>query len=125
MKPFLCVFVFVAAREQLRRSRHSRTFLVESGTGELWSELQTGECVCVCVLDRFLMFEILMILTFNLSSLTIWGRHIYFKVGRNNKRRVLLLILNVFKIFNTFIFKCLILHFKVYFTFHFITGATL
>ncbi|KAI4808167.1 hypothetical protein KUCAC02_000234 [Chaenocephalus aceratus] len=34
--------MFVAAREQLRRSRHSRTFLVESGTGELWSELQTG-----------------------------------------------------------------------------------
>lgn len=34
----------VAAREQLRRSRHSRTFLVESGTGELWSELQTGKC---------------------------------------------------------------------------------
>uniref|UniRef100_A0A8C3G9I6 Heat shock protein 12B n=1 Tax=Cyclopterus lumpus TaxID=8103 RepID=A0A8C3G9I6_CYCLU len=33
----------VAAREQLRRSRHSRTFLVESGTGELWSELQTGD----------------------------------------------------------------------------------
>ncbi|PWA27155.1 hypothetical protein CCH79_00011613 [Gambusia affinis] len=30
-------------REQLRRSRHSRTFLVESGTGELWSELQTGD----------------------------------------------------------------------------------
>uniref|UniRef100_A0AAQ4RID1 Heat shock protein 12B n=1 Tax=Gasterosteus aculeatus aculeatus TaxID=481459 RepID=A0AAQ4RID1_GASAC len=29
--------------EQLRRSRHSRTFLVESGTGELWSELQTGD----------------------------------------------------------------------------------
>uniref|UniRef100_A0A7N8YPQ5 Heat shock protein 12B n=1 Tax=Mastacembelus armatus TaxID=205130 RepID=A0A7N8YPQ5_9TELE len=28
---------------QLRRSRHSRTFLVESGTGELWSELQTGD----------------------------------------------------------------------------------
>uniref|UniRef100_A0A7N8XV33 Heat shock protein 12B n=1 Tax=Mastacembelus armatus TaxID=205130 RepID=A0A7N8XV33_9TELE len=35
-------FVFVS-REQLRRSRHSRTFLVESGTGELWSELQTGD----------------------------------------------------------------------------------
>uniref|UniRef100_A0A674MMT0 Heat shock protein 12B n=1 Tax=Takifugu rubripes TaxID=31033 RepID=A0A674MMT0_TAKRU len=32
-----------SAREQLRRSRHSRTFLVESGTGELWSELQTGD----------------------------------------------------------------------------------
>uniref|UniRef100_A0A8C5H2T2 Heat shock protein 12B n=1 Tax=Gouania willdenowi TaxID=441366 RepID=A0A8C5H2T2_GOUWI len=31
------------SREQLRRSRHSRTFLVESGTGELWSELQTGD----------------------------------------------------------------------------------
>ncbi|MEQ2292144.1 Heat shock protein 12B, partial [Ameca splendens] len=30
-------------REQLRRSRYSRTFLVESGTGELWSELQTGD----------------------------------------------------------------------------------
>uniref|UniRef100_A0A8C4GMH8 Heat shock 70 kDa protein 12B n=1 Tax=Dicentrarchus labrax TaxID=13489 RepID=A0A8C4GMH8_DICLA len=38
---FVCVFI--AAREQLRRSRHSRTFLVESGTGELWSELQTGD----------------------------------------------------------------------------------
>uniref|UniRef100_A0A3B3D9L4 Heat shock protein 12B n=1 Tax=Oryzias melastigma TaxID=30732 RepID=A0A3B3D9L4_ORYME len=37
---FFCVY---AAREQLRRSRHSRTFLVESGTGELWSELQTGD----------------------------------------------------------------------------------
>ncbi|GAA6228233.1 heat shock 70 kDa protein 12B [Lates japonicus] len=34
---------FRQAREQLRRSRHSRTFLVESGTGELWSELQTGD----------------------------------------------------------------------------------
>uniref|UniRef100_A0A665UV94 Heat shock protein 12B n=1 Tax=Echeneis naucrates TaxID=173247 RepID=A0A665UV94_ECHNA len=33
----------VQSREQLRRSRHSRTFLVESGTGELWSELQTGD----------------------------------------------------------------------------------
>lgn len=33
----------VSAREQLRRSRHSRTFLVESGTGELWSEMQTGK----------------------------------------------------------------------------------
>uniref|UniRef100_A0A8C5H4Z2 Heat shock protein 12B n=1 Tax=Gouania willdenowi TaxID=441366 RepID=A0A8C5H4Z2_GOUWI len=33
----------IPAREQLRRSRHSRTFLVESGTGELWSELQTGD----------------------------------------------------------------------------------
>lgn len=31
-----------AAREQLRRSRHSRTFLVESGVGELWSEMQAG-----------------------------------------------------------------------------------
>ncbi|NWR98711.1 HS12B protein, partial [Motacilla alba] len=30
------------AREQLRRSRHSRTFLVESGVGELWSEMQAG-----------------------------------------------------------------------------------
>lgn len=30
------------AREQLRRSRHSRTFLVESGVGELWAELQAG-----------------------------------------------------------------------------------
>lgn len=43
--------MFVAAREQLRRSRHSRTFLVESGTGELWSELQTGKdahAPCAC-----------------------------------------------------------------------------
>uniref|UniRef100_A0A8B9C3P5 Heat shock protein family A (Hsp70) member 12B n=1 Tax=Anser brachyrhynchus TaxID=132585 RepID=A0A8B9C3P5_9AVES len=31
---------FRQAREQLRRSRHSRTFLVESGVGELWSEMQ-------------------------------------------------------------------------------------
>uniref|UniRef100_A0AAR2LAH6 Heat shock protein 12B n=1 Tax=Pygocentrus nattereri TaxID=42514 RepID=A0AAR2LAH6_PYGNA len=31
------------SREQLRRARHSRTFLVESGTGELWSEMQTGD----------------------------------------------------------------------------------
>uniref|UniRef100_A0A8B9JS19 Heat shock protein family A (Hsp70) member 12B n=1 Tax=Astyanax mexicanus TaxID=7994 RepID=A0A8B9JS19_ASTMX len=38
-----CVCVCVAAREQLRRARHSRTFLVESGTGELWSEMQTGD----------------------------------------------------------------------------------
>lgn len=44
----LCLCVFVAAREQLRRSRHSRTFLVESGTGELWSELQTGRAVHAC-----------------------------------------------------------------------------
>ncbi|XP_061665034.1 heat shock 70 kDa protein 12B [Syngnathoides biaculeatus] len=34
---------FRQAREQLRRSRHSRTFVVQSGTGELWSELQTGD----------------------------------------------------------------------------------
>ncbi|XP_067324524.1 heat shock 70 kDa protein 12B [Anolis sagrei] len=34
---------FRQAREQLRRSRHSRTFLVESGVGELWSEMQTGD----------------------------------------------------------------------------------
>nr|XP_014426237.2 heat shock 70 kDa protein 12B-like [Pelodiscus sinensis] len=33
---------FRQAREQLRRSRHSRTFLVESGVGELWAEMQTG-----------------------------------------------------------------------------------
>lgn len=39
----------VTAREQLRRSRHSRTFLVESGTGELWSELQTGKAICAYV----------------------------------------------------------------------------
>ncbi|XP_010220032.1 PREDICTED: heat shock 70 kDa protein 12B-like [Tinamus guttatus] len=32
-----------AAREQLRRSRHSRTFLVESGVGELWAEMQAGD----------------------------------------------------------------------------------
>ncbi|XP_017656416.1 heat shock 70 kDa protein 12B isoform X3 [Nannospalax galili] len=31
------------AREQLRRSRHSRTFLVESGVGELWAEMQEGD----------------------------------------------------------------------------------
>ncbi|KAM9027443.1 heat shock 70 kDa protein 12B isoform 2-T2 [Ara ararauna] len=34
---------FRQAREQLRRSRHSRTFLVESGMGELWSEMQAGD----------------------------------------------------------------------------------
>ncbi|XP_053485243.1 heat shock 70 kDa protein 12B [Ictalurus furcatus] len=34
---------FRQAREQLRRARHSRIFLVESGTGELWSEMQTGD----------------------------------------------------------------------------------
>ncbi|KAL0969931.1 hypothetical protein UPYG_G00234700 [Umbra pygmaea] len=34
---------FRQAREQLRKARHSRTFLVESGTGELWSEMQTGD----------------------------------------------------------------------------------
>ncbi|KAG2465429.1 HS12B protein, partial [Polypterus senegalus] len=34
---------FRQAREQLRRARHSRTFLVESGTGELWSEMQEGD----------------------------------------------------------------------------------
>nr|XP_025975495.1 heat shock 70 kDa protein 12B [Dromaius novaehollandiae] len=34
---------FRQAREQLRRSRHSRTFLVESGVGELWAELQAGD----------------------------------------------------------------------------------
>ncbi|XP_030635848.1 heat shock 70 kDa protein 12B [Chanos chanos] len=34
---------FRQAREQLRRARHSRTFLVESGTGELWSEMKTGD----------------------------------------------------------------------------------
>uniref|UniRef100_A0ACB8E9G2 Heat shock protein 12B n=1 Tax=Sphaerodactylus townsendi TaxID=933632 RepID=A0ACB8E9G2_9SAUR len=34
---------FRQAREQLRRSRHSRTFLVESGVGELWSEMQAGD----------------------------------------------------------------------------------
>ncbi|XP_061524532.1 heat shock 70 kDa protein 12B [Phycodurus eques] len=34
---------FRQAREQLRRSRHSRTFVVQSGTGELWSELLTGD----------------------------------------------------------------------------------
>uniref|UniRef100_A0A8B9T5I0 Heat shock 70 kDa protein 12B n=1 Tax=Anas platyrhynchos TaxID=8839 RepID=A0A8B9T5I0_ANAPL len=33
---------FRQAREQLRRSRHSRTFLVESGVGELWAEMQAG-----------------------------------------------------------------------------------
>lgn len=31
------------AREQLRRSRHSRTFLVEAGVGELWAEMQAGD----------------------------------------------------------------------------------
>ncbi|XP_043920006.1 heat shock 70 kDa protein 12B [Protopterus annectens] len=34
---------FRQAREQLRRSRHSRTFVVETGMGELWSEMQTGD----------------------------------------------------------------------------------
>uniref|UniRef100_A0A3B3QHL1 Heat shock protein 12B n=1 Tax=Paramormyrops kingsleyae TaxID=1676925 RepID=A0A3B3QHL1_9TELE len=34
---------FRQAREQLRKARHSRTFLVESGTGELWSEMQAGD----------------------------------------------------------------------------------
>nr|DBA29543.1 TPA: hypothetical protein GDO54_009765 [Pyxicephalus adspersus] len=34
---------FRIAREQLRRSRHSRTFLVETGMGELWSEMQAGD----------------------------------------------------------------------------------
>ncbi|XP_052579932.1 heat shock 70 kDa protein 12B isoform X2 [Peromyscus californicus insignis] len=34
---------FRHAREQLRRSRHSRTFLVESGVGELWAEMQEGD----------------------------------------------------------------------------------
>uniref|UniRef100_A0A8C5W9X6 Heat shock protein family A (Hsp70) member 12B n=1 Tax=Leptobrachium leishanense TaxID=445787 RepID=A0A8C5W9X6_9ANUR len=34
---------FRQAREQLRRSRHSRTFLVETGMGELWSEMQAGD----------------------------------------------------------------------------------
>ncbi|XP_041728146.1 heat shock 70 kDa protein 12B isoform X1 [Coregonus clupeaformis] len=34
---------FRQAREQLRKARHSRTFLVERGTGELWSEMQTGD----------------------------------------------------------------------------------
>ncbi|XP_062849355.1 heat shock 70 kDa protein 12B [Trichomycterus rosablanca] len=34
---------FRQARTQLRKARHSRTFLVESGTGELWSEMQTGD----------------------------------------------------------------------------------
>lgn len=37
------VCLYITAREQLRRARHSRTFLVESGTGELWSEMQTGK----------------------------------------------------------------------------------
>uniref|UniRef100_A0A8C7PW95 Heat shock 70 kDa protein 12B n=1 Tax=Oncorhynchus mykiss TaxID=8022 RepID=A0A8C7PW95_ONCMY len=34
---------FDSTREQLRKARHSRTFLVERGTGELWSEMQTGD----------------------------------------------------------------------------------
>uniref|UniRef100_F1S8C1 Heat shock protein family A (Hsp70) member 12B n=1 Tax=Sus scrofa TaxID=9823 RepID=F1S8C1_PIG len=34
---------FRQAREQLRKSRHSRTFLVESGVGELWAEMQAGD----------------------------------------------------------------------------------
>lgn len=39
----LTVLLFpTPAREQLRRSRHSRTFLVESGVGELWAEMQAG-----------------------------------------------------------------------------------
>lgn len=37
------VCLYITAREQLRRARHSRTFLVESGTGELWSEMQKGK----------------------------------------------------------------------------------
>ena len=79
----------VTAREQLRRSRHSRTFLVESGTGELWSELQTGKavcvsmcvCVCVCVYlrqkDPTCRRDILMTLTFNSSRLTMNSRQVY------------------------------------------------
>ncbi|XP_059506660.1 heat shock 70 kDa protein 12B isoform X2 [Stegostoma tigrinum] len=34
---------FRQAREQLRRSRHSRTFLMESGVGDLWAEMETGD----------------------------------------------------------------------------------
>ncbi|KAG8453272.1 hypothetical protein GDO86_000053 [Hymenochirus boettgeri] len=34
---------FRQAREQLRRSRHSRIFMVETGMGELWSEMQAGD----------------------------------------------------------------------------------
>lgn len=51
------VCLYITAREQLRRARHSRTFLVESGTGELWSEMQTGKkhsthiCHRICHID--------------------------------------------------------------------------
>ncbi|XP_072353858.1 heat shock 70 kDa protein 12B-like isoform X2 [Scyliorhinus torazame] len=34
---------FRQAREQLRRSRVSRTFLMESGVGDLWAEMKTGD----------------------------------------------------------------------------------
>ncbi|XP_067894460.1 heat shock 70 kDa protein 12B [Heterodontus francisci] len=34
---------FRQAREQLRRSRQSRTFLMESGVGDLWAEMETGD----------------------------------------------------------------------------------
>ncbi|XP_015682747.1 heat shock 70 kDa protein 12B, partial [Protobothrops mucrosquamatus] len=41
-KQFMREAAYSGTREQLRRSRHSRTFLMESGVGELWSEMQTG-----------------------------------------------------------------------------------
>ncbi|XP_067833369.1 LOW QUALITY PROTEIN: heat shock 70 kDa protein 12B, partial [Heptranchias perlo] len=34
---------FRQAREQLRRSRQSRTFLMETGVGDLWAEMDTGD----------------------------------------------------------------------------------
>ncbi|XP_051895417.1 heat shock 70 kDa protein 12B-like [Pristis pectinata] len=34
---------FRQAREQLRRSRQSRTFLMENGVGDLWAEMESGD----------------------------------------------------------------------------------
>uniref|UniRef100_UPI00398EFE9C heat shock 70 kDa protein 12A-like n=1 Tax=Pristiophorus japonicus TaxID=55135 RepID=UPI00398EFE9C len=36
-------FLTFPAREQLRRSRQSRTFLMETGMGDLWAEMETGD----------------------------------------------------------------------------------
>ncbi|MBN3307160.1 HS12B protein, partial [Amia calva] len=47
---------FRQSREQLRRARHSRTFLVESGTGELWAEMQTVFVVSVPG-DRYIVVD--------------------------------------------------------------------
>ncbi|XP_078411322.1 heat shock 70 kDa protein 12B-like isoform X2 [Cetorhinus maximus] len=38
---------FRQAREQLRRLRQSRTFQMESGVGDLWAEMETGDCYIV------------------------------------------------------------------------------